>query len=69
MRMVGVDAARAMRVADGYGPEIGDRADHVVVGAPDVRAAVAGQPPRRFVVSHGRLATERRVLATRHPRP
>jgi cytosine deaminase len=68
MRMVGVNAARAMRVADGYGLGVGDRADLVVVGAPDVRAAVAGQPPRRFVISHGRLATERQVLATRHPR-
>jgi cytosine deaminase len=69
MDMVGPNAARALRLDDGYGLEVGDRADLVVVGAPDVRSAVAEQPPRRFVVSHGRLATERRVLATRHPRP
>ncbi len=66
MRVVGVNAARAMRIDAGYGVAIGDRADLVVVGAPDVRAAVAEQPPRRFVISHGRLVTERRVLQTRH---
>lgn len=66
--MVTVNAARAMGVADGYGLEPGDRADLVVVGAPDVRTAVAEQPPRRFVISHGRLACEARVERARHPR-
>lgn len=66
--MVTVNAARAMGVADGYGLEPGDRAHIVVLPVPDVRAAVAEQPPRRFVITHGRLACEARVERTRHPR-
>ncbi len=69
MDMVTVNAARAMRRAGGYGLEPGDRADIVVVPVADVRAAVAEQPPRRFVVSHGRLVCEARVERTRYPRP
>ncbi len=68
MDMITVNAARAMRVGDGYGLEPGARADVVVVPVPDVRAAVAEQPPRRFVISHGRLAAEARVQRTRHTR-
>lgn len=68
MDMITVNAARAMGVGDGYGLEPGDRGDVVVVPVPDVRAAVAEQPPRRFVISHGRLAAEARVERTRHPR-
>lgn len=68
MDMITVNAARAMRIGDGYGLEPGARADVVVVPVPDVRAAVAEQPPRRFVISHGRLAAEARVQRTRHTR-
>jgi cytosine deaminase len=68
MDMVGPNAARALRIEDDYGLEVGDRADVVVVGAPDVRRAIAEQPPRRYVISHGRLVSERRVESTRHPR-
>lgn len=66
--MVTANAAGAMRIADGYGLEVGDRADLIVVGAPDVRTAIAAQPPRRFVVSHGRLVHECELSATRHRR-
>lgn len=68
MDMITVNAAHAMRVGDGYGLEPGDRADVVVVPVPDVRAAVAEQPPRRYVISHGRLAAEAVVQRTRHLR-
>ena len=68
MDMITVNAARAMRVQDGYGLEPGSRADVVVVPVPDIRTAVAEQPPRRFVISHGRLAAEAQVQRTRHPR-
>jgi cytosine deaminase len=68
MDMVSINAARALRIAD-YGLDVGDRANVVVVGAPDTRTALAEQPPRRYVISHGRLVSERRIEAIRHPRP
>lgn len=67
MDMITTNAARAMGLADGYGLEPGDQADVVVVDVPDVRTAIAEQPPRRFVVSHGRLAAESRLEHVRHP--
>ena len=66
--MVGPNAARALRM-DGYGLAVGDRADLVVMGASDVRTTVAEQLPRRYVISHGRLVSERRVESVRHRRP
>lgn len=69
MDMISVNAARAMRVQEGYGLDVGDRGDLVVLASPDVRTAVADQAPRRFVISHGRLACEHTVTSTRHPRP
>jgi cytosine deaminase len=65
MDMVSVNAARAMRL-DGYGLEAGDRADLVVLAVPDVRGAIAEQPAARTVISHGRVAVERRVETIRH---
>jgi cytosine deaminase len=65
--MVTVSAARALRL-DGYGLAVGDRADLVVCGSPDVRSALAELRPRPAVIAGGRLAVSSRLETTRHPR-
>jgi cytosine deaminase len=63
--MIGVNAARAMRL-EGYGVEVGDRADLCVIDAPTVREALRLIPPRRFVFYGGRLVAESRLERTLH---
>jgi cytosine deaminase len=63
--MIGVNAARAMRL-EGYGVDVGDRADLCVIDAPTVREALRLIPPRRFVFYGGRLVAESRLERTLH---
>lgn len=57
MDMVTGNAARALRL-EGYGTEVGDRADLVVVGAPSVREALRLQPRRRYVLNGGEVVVD-----------
>jgi cytosine deaminase len=63
--MLGVNAAKAMRL-QGYGTEIGDRADLVVIAADDVIDAMRRIPPRTLVFYGGRLQAESRLESTLH---
>lgn len=56
-RMVTTWAAEAIGLS-GYGLKVGDRADLVVLDAPDWRSALQFQPARRFVILGGRLRAE-----------
>jgi cytosine deaminase len=51
---------------DGYGLEIGDRADLALIEAKDVHEALRLIPPRRAVLYGGRLVAESSAEATRH---
>ncbi len=66
--MVTVNAAKAMRL-EGYGTEVGDRADLVLVDAPSVHQALRLLPPRRLVFYGGRLLAESRLESVVHVRP
>jgi cytosine deaminase len=66
--MITYNAARAMRL-EGYGVEPGDRADLVVIDAPNVREALRLVPPRRLVFHDGRLMAESRLESTLHHGP
>ncbi len=63
--MVTVDAARAMNLPD-FGLAVGNRADLVVLDAPDVLEALREHAPPVHVISHGKLvdAAKMRALAT-----
>lgn len=63
--MVTVNAAQALH-RDGYGTEVGCRADLVLLGRPTFREALADMAPRRAVVLKGRLVAETVVQARRH---
>jgi cytosine/creatinine deaminase len=63
--MVTVNAAKAMRL-DGYGTEVGDRADLVLVDARSVHEALRLLPPRRLVFYGGRLLAESRLETVLH---
>jgi len=65
--MVTGRAAHALRL-DGYGDQVGDRADLVLLGAADLRSALAAMAPRPAVVSAGRVAVQTDVVVTRHAR-
>jgi cytosine/creatinine deaminase len=62
--MVTVDAARAMNLPD-FGLAAGNRADLVVLDAPDVLEALREHAPPAHVISHGKLvdAAKMRALA------
>ena len=60
--MATVNGARLMRL-DGYGAEVGCRADLVIVDAPSVHEAYRTQPPRLAVIHDGRVVAERGVVA------
>jgi cytosine deaminase len=68
MDMVSVNAARALRL-DAYGIAVGQAADLVVVGAPTVREALRTLPPRRYVISAGRVVSEQTLTRVRHGGP
>ena len=63
--MVTVNPARALR-REGYGTDVGDRADLVVVGAPTVVEALRLLPPRRAVLFGGRMMAESALSVTTH---
>ena len=52
--MITVDAARAINLPD-FGLAVGNRADLVVLDAPDVLEALRGHAPPAHVISHGKL--------------
>ncbi|WP_424952496.1 amidohydrolase family protein [Deinococcus sp.] len=56
-RMVTDWAAEALGL-EGYGLKVGDRADLVVLDAPDWRTALQFQPARRYVILGGQLRAE-----------
>jgi cytosine deaminase len=62
------NAARALRLED-YAIAPGARADLVLSGRPTWRAALADLPPRRAVVSSGRVLVESEVTTVRTARP
>jgi cytosine deaminase len=68
MDMVSVNAARALRL-DAYGIEVGHPADLVVVGAPTVHETLRTLPPRRYVISGGRVLSEQTLTRVRHGGP
>ena len=59
--MVSDLAAEACGFAD-YGLSVGARADLVLVEAETLAEAVVAQPPRRLVLSHGRVVAREGVL-------
>lgn len=61
---VTTNAARALRLTD-HGLDVGCRADLVLCGRPTLRAALADLPPRRAVVSGGRVLAESEVVTKR----
>jgi cytosine deaminase len=62
---VTVNAARAMRL-EGYGLNVGCRADLVISGRPTLRELLADLPPRRAVVGQGRLLAQAEVVSRRY---
>ncbi|MCO5176450.1 MAG: amidohydrolase family protein [Thermomicrobiales bacterium] len=52
---IGTNAAAKALGIDGYGLNVGDWADFVVVDAEHIPEAVVARPPRRMVFRHGRL--------------
>jgi cytosine/creatinine deaminase len=60
LRMVGEDAARALRLPE-YGLTVGARADLVVLDAETPHEALREQAPRRWVLHGGRVVAETAV--------
>jgi len=63
---IGSSAAALMRL-DGYGSEVGDRADLVVVDAESAADAVRSIAPVRLALKNGRLSMRRPAAQLRYP--
>ena len=63
--MITVNPAKAMRL-EGYGLEVGDRADLALIEARNAHEALRLLPPRRAVFYGGRLVAESRLETSRH---
>jgi cytosine/creatinine deaminase len=66
--MITTNAAQAVGL-DNYGLMPGNDANLTLLGRPTLRQALADMPPRRAVVSKGRLVAESVVTQTRHTLP
>ena len=64
--MMTTNAAKALRVTEEYGLEVGKRADIVVIDADSVWEALRNQPDRLYVIKAGEVIAENRSERTLH---